>query len=177
MSKLQRVENVLLGIDTILLSLLMFWFPNEGFYIVVQILCFSLLARGIGQLFYYFTMARHMVGGKTILFTGVIILDLGLFTFTLSDIPRVYIMLYLLGAHAFAGVIDVMRALEARRFEAPSWKINMGYGVINIALAVGCILFIRRVDMTVYIYSAGLAYSGLNRIISAFRRTAVVYIQ
>ena len=29
-------------------------------------------------------------------------------------------------------VVDVLRALEARQFEAPGWKLNMGYGLVNI---------------------------------------------
>ena len=37
--------------------------------------------------------------------------------------------------------------------------------------------FIRMANMAVYIYAAGLIYSAVIRIITAFRKTAMVYIQ
>ena len=177
MSKLQRIENILFGVFLILIGIVMIHLPNEGFYIAALILCLSLLSRGVKDIIYYFTMARHMVGGRSVLVKGIILLDLGFFTMAMSDIPRIYLVLYLLGYHAFVGVIDVLRALEAKRFEAPTWKISMGYGLINIGIAVACVFFIHSVEGIVYVYSAGLIYSALNRIASSFRRTAVVYIQ
>jgi len=177
MTKLQRIENIALGIFAILLSVVMIRLPNEGFYIAALILCLTLLTMGVRSLLYYFTMARHMVGGKAVLFRGVIVLDLAFFTLTLNDIPRIYLILYLLSYHAFFGVVDVLRALEARQFEAPGWKLNMGYGLVNIGIAVACGFFIRSVEMIVYVYAVGLIYSGVERIITSFRRTAVVYIQ
>lgn len=177
MSKLQRVENILLGAGTILLGVAMMAFPESGFYIAVFILILTQMFTGIRLLVYYFTMARFMVGGRSILFRAVIVLDLAAFTYALSDIPRVYVIVYLIAYHAFAGAIDVMRAMEAKRFEAPSWKINMGYGLVNIGIAAACCIFAGSVEMIVYVYAAGLLYSGVDRIVSAFRRTAVVYIQ
>ena len=40
---------------------------------------------------------------------------------------------------------------------------------------VGIVL--RSADLVVYIYCAGLCYAGIMRMISAFRRTAIVFIQ
>ncbi len=177
MSKLQRIENIAAGVFLILISALMIRLPDEGFYIAALILCLTLLTNGVRAMVYYFTMARHMVGGRSVLIKGIIMLDLSAFTMAMSDIPRIYLVLYLLAYHAFVGAIDVLRALEAKRFEAPAWKISMGYGLVNIGIAVACVFFIHSVKGIVYVYSAGLIYSAINRIISSFRRTAVVYIQ
>ena len=83
---------------------------------------------------------------------------------------------YLIAVHAFSGFVDVTRALEAKRLSAPSWKLNFSTGVVNIILAVLCIVFLRLESIAVYIYSAGLIWSAIARIITSFRKTAVVYI-
>ena len=131
---------------------------------------------GIRSLVYYFTMARHMVGGKYSLYLGVIALDFGMFTLAMSDIPRLYIAIYLMFCHAFSGVIDIMRGLEARSYEG-SWKLTTTHGLVSVFIAIACCVFIRSNMILVYIYAAGLMYSSCIRIITAFRRSAIVYIQ
>ena len=44
-------------------------------------------------------------------------------------------------------------------------------------IALLCIVFIEKITVAVMIYGTGLIYSGGIRIIQAFRRTAVIYIQ
>lgn len=177
MSTGRRIGNVLTGVMMLALSLLLVILDGgAGFVLVAVILSLTLVAAGLRALHYYFTMARHMVGGKAMLCRGVILLDLGVFTTTLTDVPKLYIVLYLLAVHAFAGAVDILRSLEARRLQA-SWRLNMTTGVVNVAVAVLCVVFLRSADMIVLIYSAGLFYSACVRIASAFRRTAVAYIQ
>lgn len=177
MSSGQRIKNVLVGVLTFLSGVILVASPDEGLIIATAALCISLFAYGIKSLIFYFSMARHMVGGRIILYLGIIILDLGMFVLTLKDIPRIYVVLYLLVIYAFSGVIDVLRSLEAKKCQAPSWKLFLVSGVINVAVAVLCIVFIGHGDVIVYIYSAGLIYSAAVRIFSAFRKTAIVYIQ
>ncbi|MBQ7715559.1 MAG: DUF308 domain-containing protein [Clostridia bacterium] len=177
MNIVQRIKNVLLGVLIILSSVIIMAFPDVGLIIVAAILCFSLFIYGIKSLIFYYSMARHMVGGRIILYLGIIILDFGMFALMLTDIPRFYIVLYLLVIYAFSGVIDILRSLEAKKYQASSWKLFLASGVINIVVAVLCIVFIKRGDMIVYFYGAGLIYSAAVRIISAFRKTAIVYIQ
>ena len=176
MSTGRRVTNVLSGVIMLLLSIALVIGGGEAFLLVAAILCVSLIISGARMLLYYFTMARHMVDGRAILFRGVILLDLGVYASTLSDVPKIYVVLYLLFIHAFAGVVDILRSLEARRLQA-SWRLNMASGIVNPAVAVLCLVFLRSAQMIVYIYSAGLFYSACVRIVSAFRRTAVAYIQ
>ena len=107
----------------------------------------------------------------------IIMIDMGLFTASLTDVPVVYMMLYLVGLHLFSGVIDMMRALEAKRLKSGSWKLQLFEGMVNVILAVLCLLHIRSFAVAVLIYAAGLAWSGLIRIVRALRKTAIAYIQ
>ena len=150
--------------------------PDMGPVIVMLLLCVSLFAYGIRTLWYYFTMARHMVGGRLHLYLGVIVIDLGLVTLALSNIPQMYIMLYLLILYVFSGAVSILRALESKKNGA-HWKWKLTYGIINLLIAAACGVFIRSGQVMVYIYCIGLVYSAVTRIIGAFRRTAVVYIQ
>ena len=149
--------------------------PDLGYRIIGLILSLILIVDGIRSLLFYFSMARNMVGGRTLLFRGIIELDLGMFAYTLQDIPPVYILLYLLIVHLFSGVVDVMRAMEARRMES-RWRLNLAYGIANILLALSCGLCFQNPTLLTYVYAAGLAYSACLRIAQAFRKTAIVYI-
>ena len=136
--------------------------------ILALILSVSLTLYGLRVLLYYFSMARHMVGGKRILYQGLIIFDLGIFTLTVVDNPKIYIILYLLGIHAFAG-----------RFEGP-WRMDMASGVVNVSiaiLAVVCGFFLNNMQDIVYIYASGLFYSAVLKIVNALRKTSIIYIQ
>ena len=177
MSGGQRIKNVLIGILIILGAVILIAFPEEGIIITASILSLSLFVYGIKTLIYYITMTRHMVGGRIMLYLAVVVLDLGMFTLMLTNIPKMYIALYLVVVYAFSGAIDILRALEAKKYQAPSWRFSLISGIINVVIAILCIVFIGSTNMIVYLYSAGLIYSAIARIITAFRKTAIVYIQ
>lgn len=179
MTKLRRIKEILWGFLMILCGLCLFVVPEDGYYIVTFLLSIALILSGGRSLVYYFQLARHMIGGKWILYKGICLLDLGLFTLTIMDIPLLYVMLYLLIVHAFAGLVDILKALEARKIESPVWKKSMSYGILN--LLVGLLPFLgilthNSLRIAVYTYSAGLIYSALVRIAGSFRKTAIVYI-
>lgn len=173
----RRVTDILVGVLTMLLGFALILFPEYGLSIAAGILSIALIVYGVRMLIYYCSMARHMVGGRTMLYIAVIVLDLGVFMWTLTDIPKIYIVLYLTAVHAFSGAIDILRGLEAKKYKAPSWRLSTLSGAVNIIVAILCIVFLGSTDMIVYIYSAGLIYSAVTRIITAFRKTAIVYIQ
>ena len=177
MSGGQRIKNVLIGILIILGAVILIAFPEEGIIITASILSLSLFVYGIKTLIYYITMTRHMVGGRIMLYLAVVVLDLGMFTMMLTNIPKMYIALYLVVVYAFSGAIDILRALEARQYHPPSWRFSLISGIINVVIAILCIVFIGSTNMIVYLYSAGLIYSAIARIVTAFRKTAIVYIQ
>lgn len=180
MNKMQRIRDVLLGLIMILGSLVMALVPGDGLKIALGILGISLFVMGIRYIVYYRTMARHMIGGRSILIIGVILLDFSLLTASMQNVPLAYIVVYLLGIYAFSGVIDILGAFEAKGYGATSWRFKLATGIINVLIALAallCGLILRSHDDVVYIYCAGLFYSGLTRIITAFRKTAIVYIQ
>ena len=152
-------------------------YPVYGISVAVLILGFSLIGKGIKNLVFYFFMSRYMVGGRSMLYIGLIVLDFGLFTLTLLDSQLMYVMLYLFGSHAFAGAIDILRGLESKKLNSPSWKLNTSQGAVNIIMALLCIVFISSQTLIVYIYCAGLLYTAVVKIISAFRKTQIVFIQ
>ena len=176
MTKIQRIKAIVGGFAMILCSLFLLLFPQDGYLVIVALLALSLLAYGIRMLAYYFTMARHMVGGRALLYIGVILFDLGVFSATLADIPQAHIMVYLLILHLITGGLSVARGVEAKRQGAPLWRSSMSYGVANVVLAFACLGAIWAPDVVVYVYAAGLVYAAIVRMASAFRRTAIIYI-
>ena len=151
--------------------------PSSSYAVVIAVLSLGLAVRGIRYLYFYFSAARYMVGGKMILFWGVITLDFAMLTGSLTDVPKFYVLLYLLGAHAFSGVVEVLRAMEAKRAVGGPWKLKFSHGIVNLAIALACLVLIRRPNTAVQIFSLGLVYSGMMRIIGAFRRTSFILIK
>ena len=177
MSLFQRVQNIVIGLCMLIGAAVLILWPEDGSLFIMLFLAVSLIIRGISELIYYFAMARYMVGGKLILFIGDVFFDFGFFTLSLSDESKLFVVAYLLGFHAFAGLVNVLRALEAKRYNSDAWKINMAQGVVSILIALASLVYAGDEVMLVYFYCAGLIYSAVLRIYSVFRRTAIVYIQ
>lgn len=175
----QRIGKITGALITALGAWIMLKMGEKGFLFVSLLLSFSLIVFGARMLIYYFAMARHMVDGRSLFYVGVIGLDLGIFTLSVTRFQGHFIALYLLGAHAFSGVMDILRALEARRFRSPSWRMKLAEGVVNIGFAAAAVVFGLLLgdtqDLTL-IYAAGLLYTACVNLISAFRKTAIVYI-
>lgn len=112
-----------------------------------------------------------------ILIQGVIIFDFAIITGSLADVPKIYILLYLIGIHAFSGVVEILRAMEARRTVAGPWKMKFSHGVVNFILAIACLIFIRQSNTALIIYSLGLMYSAVVRLFDAFGKTAFVVVE
>ena len=178
MTVFQRIKKILFSLCMIAVAVILICFPDDDTYtIIVAILSLGLAIAGIKDIVFYFTMARHMVGGKMILIQGVIIFDFAIITGSLTNVHRIYILLYLIGVHAFSGVVEVLRAMEARRTVDGPWKLKFSHGIVNFLLAIACLVFIRRSNTALIIYSIGLMYSAVIRLLSAFRKTAFVVIE
>ena len=158
-------------------ALVMITDPDNGYHLIIVLLSVVLVIRGATTLVFYFQMARFMVDGRTILYMSIIMLDFGILTYSLTDVPHYYVLLYLILMHAFTGLVEIMRANEVRRLGGRSWKLKFTHGIINIFMACICIVFMRHMKAAVLVYSLGLIYSAILRIISACRRTTFIYIQ
>ncbi len=177
MGSVKRVTYFFLGVIMMLCSFLLFLAPKDGYQIVLLILEITLFLYGVRQLAFYFSMARYMVGGIRIFYLGILILDASLFALYLDDLPRMYSMLYLIGYMLISGAIDVARANEARRQKSGHWKYQMFCGAVKMIVSVVCLFHIDSAEMIAIIYGIGLLHSAATHIVTAFRRTAIVYVQ
>jgi uncharacterized membrane protein HdeD (DUF308 family) len=151
-------------------------FSTVGYSTVLLILSIILLAYGIRMILFYFTMARHMNGGRYMLYRGILFTDLALLTFSRQDVPVIYIMTYLIGLLGFSGAVDIFRAFDARKIQA-RWKGKLIRGVITLAFAIYAFLNLNTPQYCVFIYSASLFYNALMRLASAFHRTELITTQ
>lgn len=173
MTKRQRIKNILIAILNVALAGIMMLVPDFGYMMVMIIFATGLLLYGLKQIIYYFTMARFMVSGKMVLYKGMILFDLGAFGVALSDIPKFYIMIYLMGSIIFTGVIEILRAMEKKKIGA-GYKFKMSQGIVCITIGILGIIFSNGTNYVVYFYCLGMLYSALIRIIDAFRRDVEV---
>lgn len=180
MTKTRRVINIARAVIMIFLAVILIGIPDRGILIVLMVTGIGMTFRGISTLLYYFTMARSMVGGKAVLYRGLIFLDLGVFTSSIADAPDFYVVLYVAAINAFAGLISLLRIRDSKAIGSSRWKLNALYGVVSMVLAVLVIVYgfvLKKPDIVVYVYAAGLVYAAAASVADAFRRTAIVYIQ
>ena len=154
MTAFQRIENFIIGLGMIVIAVLLAWSPEDGFIVIATILSVSMTAMGVRYLYYYATMARHMVGGKAVL----IVVDL-------------------IAVHTFWGIVNLLKGFREKGYGASMWKLDVGQGIGNLMMAAASLVFLHSPHILVDLYSAGLAYSGILKVISALRRTEIVYIQ
>jgi uncharacterized membrane protein HdeD (DUF308 family) len=177
MTKLQKIRDILVALVGIGLGIAMIKFPNDAYMLVIGLIGLGLLASGVGTLFYYFTMAMFMVGGKVTLYKGVILTDFAILTLSLTDVPRGYVLTYLIALHVFSGLVEILRALEARRYGGRSWRLKLGHGLVNIGVCAICMIYLRNANTVVIIYGLGLVYSGIMKFISSLRTSTIIFIR
>lgn len=177
MNRAKRILNVLGSLCIIGISMIMLAVPDMGYALATVILGVVLMLNGLKNLIYYITMGIHMVGGRIILYRALITLDLGLFTFTIQGSGQRYIMFYFIIYYIFDGIVSIFRAQEARKYEASSWKLNFLSGIYDIALSIICLINNNSERVMLEILCLGLVISAITRIVMAFRKSAIIYIQ
>ena len=105
-------------------------------------------------------------------------MDLGLFTWTTINIPKIYLICHLLISHGFSGLVDMLKAVEDKKLQSSSWRMSFIYGLGNLLTAVAAFtcLLNHSTALVVDIYCIGLAYSAIMQMVSAFRKTAIIYV-
>ncbi len=177
MSVASRVLQIITGLLIVAGAIFMIIVPEVGYYVIALILGITLLVSGIGSLIYFFTMARHMVGGRDTLYSSLIKIDLALFTLSVTDVPKFFVMLYLVAVFGVTGLLRLLRGLEARKKKAPNWSGPFVGGLIFLLFTALCLFFVSNTVIMVIIYSIGLIFMGLDRVTGAFQRSKIVYIQ
>lgn len=177
MTKTKRVFTIIGAFLAIQGSLILMLVPNYALEIIAVGLGFTLVFYGLKYLLYYLTHAQHMVGGKWFLLIGLILLDVGIFAGTVYDKAKVLTILYIAGAHLIGAGLNIVRAVGNRKDNNRGWKTDMAQGIGNIILVLLCIIFMHDVVIPVYIYCISAIYTAILMLISAFKKTAIVYVQ
>ena len=180
MSRFQRIKNVVFGIFIIFFAFLLLIAPADFYDTIAFIISLMMIIYGIRLLWFYFRMSRHMVGGKSTLYQAIIVLDVALFTMAVASMNSFVILAYLLGIFSFSGVVNILRAFEAKKNGSTKWKLKFSVGIISVGFAVTLAIIgfvLKKPDILVYGFSVSLVISAVEKITSAFRKTAVVYIQ
>lgn len=164
MTKVQRLENYSVALLLLIMATVLVAFPNIGYLIVFLIVSASWFIQSVRLLIYYFTMARFMVGGQRILLKGVIFFDLSILALSVSEIPRILVMIYLVIGMIFINLIDILRALDMKKCGAGGWKYKLLAGIAGIAIAAVCLWHYKSPRLSGYIYAVELVYAAIIRI-------------
>ena len=175
MTRLQRAGNVVFGLLMIACGILLLTNPSDGLYLAVVILGDALLLAGIRSLVQYATLARHMVNGKTLLYVGILQIDLSLVAIMYYGDPAIVVALYLVGSSLLAGGIGLVQSLKEKSFGA-RWKLDLLRNVVLLATGIASLFFLKMPNVLIALYCAWLFISAAFRIMSAFRTTDIVYI-
>ena len=179
MSKMERFRTFIRGIFTVIFAIVMFFVSEDGIRLIAMILGITVVLYGVRMLHYYSSMARHMVGGKITLYLGIVSLCFGLFTFSILDSSRLFLVIYLIAMYIFTGAVELMNGLEKKKYNAPGWRRKIIYGAVCVLVGILAIIlgvFTRSLSALVYMYAAGLFTSGVIRVGQAYKKTEIVYI-
>ncbi len=177
MTKWQKIKAVLGAVVSLIFVPILLQDADKGCALIAAVLGFSAAIAGLRMIIYFFSMARHMVGGRLILYQGVIALDFGAFTLCLATVPSQYIMAYLIIGYLFYGVIEILNALDIKKKKLGSHRFKLATGIGSIVFGIVCLTQIGSADAMVYLYCFGVVWSAISRVISAFRPSAVVYVE
>ena len=175
MTIVQRIRDIIVGLVMLALALFLLIAEDNAYPAIVAIYATVLEIAGFRLLWYYLTMARHMVGGLRILYQGAIYVDIGLFTASLINVPQMYILIYLTGTLAFSAVVDLLRARESKSIQS-SWKLKAFQGAVELLIALICLIYMHTPVMVVDVFCAGYIFSAFMKIVGAFRRAPVITI-
>ena len=175
-----RIKSCITGVIILAFAVFLVLVHEDSYLLIPILLGLSILLYGIKLLWYYLRMARYMVGGKSFLYQAIFVMDFGVFTLSIIGLNnRIIVLIYLLGIYAFTGVVDVLRALEAKGVGATGWKLKLFRGISGLLFVVALFIIgfvVGRTDIFIYGFCFSLAYSAIIRIITAFRRSAVVVL-
>ena len=173
MTRIQRIRNFIFGLGMLICGLIIFLDPQDGYMITSYILTAFLAMAGIRGIVFYFVMARHMIDGMLILISGIFMLDLSAFTLTLLNLPRGYVIIYLLILHLLNGLKEILRGLEVRNYQIGRWKMKIAFGCANVLTALGALFFgtvLGSNHLVITVFSCGIMYSSVVCLLSAIRK-------
>lgn len=179
MSKFSRVLSVLKSLLMILIGLVILLDtgePDFNYIVVCSILGLVITFRGFKKLFFYFSSARHMVGGRRILINSIINIDLGLLSFLVLLENQVLAILYMIAVFILLGAIDVLRSFEIKKNGSKTWVIKLIKGLLTIGVGGVCAAFITNDTTFFVVFGCAWIILAIEGLITAFSKSAVTYI-
>ena len=85
-------------------------------------------------------------------------------------------MIYIIALFMLLGVIDILRSLEIKKNRSKKWILKFIKGLLIIGVGVVCIINIESKDVMLLVLGIAWMVEGITGIISAFNKSAVVYI-
>lgn len=180
MTRFDRIVNCIFGILQIAFAIVLMVSPGRGLILVLAAISIGLTLTGVQTLIYYLDMARSMVGGKSVLYRGLIFLDLGILTRSLIDDPRIYLIAYIGLLTVITGMVGVFRTYDLIRRGAVHWRLTAAYGITHVIMGIAVLVFgffLRLPVMAVFAYALMLFYSACIRIAAVFKENKMIYIQ
>jgi len=95
----------------------------------------------------------------------------------MTDIPSIYIMVYLVIGMMFVHAVEILRATDEKKCGNNRWKFKMASGALGIIIAIICLYFHKTPSLAGYVYAVELLHSAFVRMVNVLRRTEIVYIQ
>lgn len=177
MNKLNRTLNIFKGLVTLAIGLVILLVDTSlGYVVACLIIGIFITCKGIGKLIYFFSSARHMVGGRIIFINSVVYIDLGLVSiFVLLETPALA-MAYLVCVFMLDGVIDITRCVELKKNDSKKWILKLIKGLITILIGIVCIVSSQSIDVALLIFGIGWIVLAVEDFIAAFSKSAIQYI-
>ena len=177
MSKVRRVLTILASLCCILGAVSLMLIPDIAYEVLALGIGLTLVYYGVRYIIYYLTNAQHMVGGKWFLLIGIIMFDMGVFATAIYDRAQKLTLIYIICAQLVAAVLGLIRAAGDKKDNNPSWKLHLAQSIGSFVQVILCVIFINSSMIPLYLYCIYSIYTAILMIISAFKKTAIVYVQ
>ena len=177
MSKFSRVLSVLKSLLMIFIGAIILLVPDESDYIIVCIILGVVVTiEGFKKLFFYFSSAKNMVGGRRILINSIVNIDLGLISFLVLLEDPILAILYMVAVFILLGAIDILRSFEIKKNGSKTWIIKLIKGILTIAVGGVCIAFAKYTETMLIVFGCAWIVLAVEGLITAFSKSAVTYI-
>lgn len=174
MNLLQRIKAIFSAVLLLLCAGIFIAAPENGHDIVLILMTLTFLFGGLRHLLFYATMARHMVGGRHILWKGLFYLEVGLCTAGMTQVSPTVIMIYLTAGYLFDGATELFKVYEGRSTRDIHWLMYLASGLLHLVIAYECLRHHNSPQLISGLYAFGLVAMAFVRIASIFKRTAIV---
>ncbi|MCQ2564255.1 MAG: DUF308 domain-containing protein [Clostridia bacterium] len=177
MNKTQKIENFVVGLFMSVVALIIMLVPEDGYIIAGIMMGCGIILYGAKSIIYYLFMARHMVGGRKILFNGIVITDFGIVALLLITQPQKILMIYLIAIYLLYGLIAILRARDIKKQGGKHWLRKLTLGLVAVCIGILCFVFVDSADLVVIFYGIALLIYSIGKIVSAFAKNQMIYIQ